>query len=746
MSLIAELKRRNVFRVGVAYAIVGWLLLEVASVVLPTFEAPNWVMKVFTFLLILGFPVALIFAWAFELTPEGIKRESAVAPDESTAHRTGRKLDFAIIGLLALAVVFMFVDNYVLETEPKQTEVPVEEIPAVEPVGREKSIAVLPFDNISPNPEDAYFADGIHDEVLAQLSKIRDLKVISRTSVMRYRREDRPSLPEIANALGAANILEGSVRLAGNQVRITTQLIEAESDTHLWTETYDRELTAANIFSIQSEIAKTVADALRATLSPEEQDRLATVPTENLAAYQAYLLGKQRIADPTTAAFAEAVDYLEQAIELDPDFALAYTQLARTYILIVNWLGLPKNEMHEKAEVLIERALGLDDQLGESYAVLGLLQDERHQYEDALASFRGALELYPGSAWMYSWYAGTLHALGRLEEALKLRRNAVELDPLSAFMITMVGNDLNALGRFDEGLSWYKKSFQINPDYPYNLYNIAFHYRLVSREYGEAIRWYGKAIASDPGDPYSPAALGGLYMELGDSDNASYWIQRSIETHPGSLASNNLMQLLYLYQRDETAGLEYGRKAFAIDGGSSWSLAPVILLGDREVRAGRYSEARDLYAQGFPELLSEDDSKVTYRNYQAAINLALVLSNTDEQERADLLLDRSFQQIQAVPRLGFYGYGITDVQIHALKGDKQRALAALRQAIDEGWRTYWWYFLKQDPTLESLHDEPEFQAMIAEIDADMAAQLARVREMERNGELEPIPEISATTY
>jgi TPR repeat protein len=308
----------------------------------------------------------------------------------------------------------------------------------------------------------------------------------------------------------------------------------------------------------------------------------------------------------------------------------------------------------------------------------------------------------------------------------------------------MVGNELNALGRFDEGLSWYKKSFQINPDYPYNLFNIAFHYRLVSREYGEAIRWYGKAIASDPGDPYTPAALGGLYMELGDSDNASYWIQRSIETHPESFASNNLMQLLYLYQRDEIAGLEYGRKAFAIDGGSSWSLAPVILLGDREVRASRYSKARDLYAQGFPELLSEDDPKVTYRNYHAAINLALVLSNTDEQERADLLLDRSFQQIQTVPRLCFYGYGIADVQIHALKGDKQRALAALRQAIDEGWRTYWWYYLKYDPILESLHDEPEFQAMVAEIAADMAAQLARVREMEKNGELAPIPEVATT--
>ena len=204
-----------------------WLLVEVASVVLPTFNAPEWVMQVFTFLLILGFPVALVFAWAFELTPEGIKRETAVDPGESITKQTGRKLDFIIIGVLAIAVVYFAVDKFALEAEPEQAGVVAEQTSTAEPVEREKSIAVLPFDNISPDPEDAYFADGIHDEILAQLSKIRDLKVISRTSVMGYSGRDRPPLPEIAAVLGVANILEGSVRLAGNQVRITAQLIEA---------------------------------------------------------------------------------------------------------------------------------------------------------------------------------------------------------------------------------------------------------------------------------------------------------------------------------------------------------------------------------------------------------------------------------------------------------------------------------------------------------------------------------------
>ncbi len=262
-------------------------------------------------------------AWAFEMTPEGLKRETAVDPAESITRVTGRKLDFAIIGLLVIAVVFLVVDNYVLESEPEQTEVAAEQVPAAEPIAREKSIAVLPFANRSANQADAFFVDGIHDDILTHISRISALKVISRTSVMSYR-DTTKNLKTIGEELGVSTVLEGGIQRAGNQIRVNVQLIDAATDEHLWADTYDRRLTANNIFAIQSEIAKTVADALRATLSPEEQDRLATVPTENLAAYEAYLLGRQRLARETAAAFAEAVDYFQQAIELDPNFALAY--------------------------------------------------------------------------------------------------------------------------------------------------------------------------------------------------------------------------------------------------------------------------------------------------------------------------------------------------------------------------------------------------------------------------------------
>ncbi len=355
MSLITELKRRNVFRVGVAYAIVAWLLIEITATTFPILKLPDWSVTLVTVLVLIGFPLALIVAWAFELTPEGLKREAEVDRTDSTTHVTGRKLDFAIIGLLAIAVVYFAVDKFVFQAEQEKTEV------TTESVEREKSIAVLPFDNISPNPEDAYFADGIHDEILSQISKIRDLKVISRTSVMGYSGRSRPPLPEIAAALGVANILEGSVRLAGNQVRITTQLIEAKSDAHLWTETYDRELTATNIFSIQSNVANAVADALRATLSPEERGLLDTVPTENMAALEAYFLGKQRMEKRSSAALAEAVDDFNRAIELDPGFALAYVGLADSRLLQVIFSGLPRDEMIEKAQAAIDKALALDD-------------------------------------------------------------------------------------------------------------------------------------------------------------------------------------------------------------------------------------------------------------------------------------------------------------------------------------------------------------------------------------------------
>jgi tetratricopeptide (TPR) repeat protein len=528
-------------------------------------------------------------------------------------------------------------------------------------------------------------------------------------------------------------------------VRITIQFIEAERDAHLWTEVYDRELTAANIFSIQSEIAKIVADELRAALSPEEQDRLATVPTENMAALEAYFHGKQRFAKLTTAALAESVEYFERAIELDPNFALAYVELAHSHLFQIDFSGLSRAEMVAKSAPLIERALELDDRSGEAYTELGRIHVQRREFEGAEAAYQRAVELSPNYAEVYGAYGLLMHEkLGRPEEALVLHRTAVELNPLSEYSINRIGWCLDRLGRFDEALTQYKKALDVDPDHTLTLWSVAMHHWRVSGDYGEAVRWMRQSIPPNLDDPWNPADLGMLFLDLGDPDRAEYWTHRSIELGPESYIANFSMQLHQLYGGDEVAALEYGRKAVEI-GDTGSDLFPITLIADYEREAGRYSEARAVYEENHSELLGTDAPNVDSVNYQAAINVAPVLTRTGEQERADLLLELAFERIQAIPRLGRFGYGVADVQIYALRGETQKALSALRQAIDEGWRAFWWYWLKEDPTLESLHGEPEFQAMVAEIEADMATQLEWVREMERNGELEPIPEVSATT-
>jgi len=472
-SVWGELRQRNVVRVAVAYAIVGWLLVEVASVVLPTFEGPDWIMKVVTFLVIIGFPLALIFAWAFELTPEGLKLEKDVDRSQSITRQTGRKLDFIIIGVMAVAIAYFLIDKFVWVGEEPATTVAVSE--------ERPSVAVLPFANRSANEEDAFFVDGIHDDLLSHISKIGSIKTISRTSVLQYR-DTTKTIPQIAEELGVATVLEGGVQRAGVQVRINVQLIDARTDEHLWSEIYDRQLSAANIFTIQSEIATAIAEALQATLSPQEQDRLKAVPTENLAALEAYFHGKQRMAKRTTGALAEAVEHFQQAIELDPDFALAYVGLADSYLLqtAYSWLPILNDEMLPKVEAAIDKALELDDQLGEVYATLGQFQRIKRDPAAAEVAYKRALELNPNYATAHHWYGLLLGRLGRDEEALARLRKARELDPLSAIINFSVGAAHQQSGRFDEALAQYKKVIEIDPAFAIAYVGIGNFYWSVS--------------------------------------------------------------------------------------------------------------------------------------------------------------------------------------------------------------------------------------------------------------------------
>jgi tetratricopeptide (TPR) repeat protein len=315
------------------------------------------------------------------------------------------------------------------------------------------------------------------------------------------------------------------------------------------------------------------------------------------------------------------------------------------------------------------------------------------------------------------------------------------LDPLSALAAVLVGGCLDHLGRFEEGLVWFERAIEIDPSFSFGYGRIAGYYAFSLGRLDESVVWGRKAISLDPGDVPRFAFHGWNLLNLGGLDEAEYWINRSIELGSESWGPNFSMQLLHLYRGDEATALEYGYKALAI---YPFDWPVFALLRDHDLRAGQYVEARTSFEESYPDLLNDDNPEIGISNYWIAINLAAVLSQTGEQQRADLLLDRSLKVIQSMPRLGAGGRLVSDVQIYALQGEKQKALSALRQAIDEGWRDLWWYYLKQDPSLESLHDEPEFQAMVAEIETDMAAQLARVREMERNGELEPIPEVSAT--
>src|SRR5712692_2449145 len=310
-NFFAELKRRNVYKVAVAYAVVGWLVIQISSTVLPTFHAPAWVVQTLVVLVAIGFPIALVIAWAFELTPEGLKRTEDVDLSKSIARTTGRKLDFLIIGVLLLVIAVLIFQRLHPHISPGAS------------TASEKSLAVLPFENLSRDPENEFFTNGVQDEILSHLSKVADLRVISRTSVMQYKSGAPRNLREIGQQLGVAHVVEGSVQRAANKVRVIAQLIDARNDAHLWAQTYDRDL--ADVFAIQSEIAKAIADQLQAKLSPNEKKAIEQPPTTDLAAFDLYsraksLLLNTALTTATAQNLRQAIELLNQAVTRDPAF------------------------------------------------------------------------------------------------------------------------------------------------------------------------------------------------------------------------------------------------------------------------------------------------------------------------------------------------------------------------------------------------------------------------------------------
>lgn len=475
MSFFNELKRRNVFRVGIAYAVASWVLLQLVDLVFEYITAPDWIMQVFMLALVIGLPLVLILAWVFELTPEGIKLESAIDPTQSVAPQTGRKLDRVIILFLALAVIFLLADRFRTGSD-SETYVGDKELTAVSteekessnvsvtPVQKDKSIAVLPLVNRSIQPEDAFFAEGLHDELLTQLSRISALRVISRTSVMGYAGTTK-RMPDIGRELGVATLLEGGVQRSGDRVRINVQLIEAATDEHLWAEVYDRELTADNLFDIQSDITTAIANALQAVLTGEEQQTLEQKSTDNVEAYANFLRGKARSKGygRQPADIEKTIPFFQAAVDLDPQFAAAYAALAIDWTEHF-WLGNKLGDELQHAFDALQRAQALAPDSPDTLTAEGYYHYWGHlDYASAIAAFDRALQREPGNYIALRGKAYALRRLGDPYESIVTMRKVVSLDPLYGAIYADLGYSLLRTGQLEQAKTMSNRAIALAP-------------------------------------------------------------------------------------------------------------------------------------------------------------------------------------------------------------------------------------------------------------------------------------------
>jgi TolB-like protein/DNA-binding winged helix-turn-helix (wHTH) protein len=613
------------------------------------------------------------------------------------------------------------------------------------PVLSRPSLAVLPFVDLSEDQEGFQFSDGMHSELLTKLGRLEAIKVIARNSVLAYRGTSKDPRT-IGEELDVKTIMAGEVQRSGNRLHVNIQLVDTKTNEHIWAETYDRELTATNMFAIQSEIANEVANTLRVELSPQQQTLLADQPTTNTAAYEAYLMGQHLMAKRTTAEVAESVRYFQEAIALDAEYALAYVGLADAYI-ILEWYGdQPSTNLMAKSRAAIDRALELDGELGEAYASLGSLVFA--DYEQSEAAYRRSIELSPNHATAHHWYGTLLRLNGRFEEAGQQFEKARELNPLSAIINAEIGTYLEELGRFDASRKQLQKVVSIDPGFRDIYRDLA---ALAGTAYGridDSLAILQKEL-STPGakaleDPGSLAWLyvnvANAYMQIGGDDQASFWIATALDLVPEHVGALFARQELRLLQGGDYQGGDYAwdalEQARILEVYNVLPLLDAVRLFEyHEIRNGRGANYREDYEQKYPEFRQTDTPGVTKQNFRAAINLALILARTGEKERSEQFLESCLDEFENMPRLGRYGYQIADVMIYAVQGKKTEALTALRTAIDDGWRYRARYLLEFEPNLLSLHAEPAYQAMAAEVKADLADQYERVAELERRGHL-----------
>jgi TolB-like protein/Tfp pilus assembly protein PilF len=731
LSLFNELKRRNVIRVGIAYVIGSWLLIQVTETIFPLFGFDDTPARIVVIVLAIGLIPALVFAWIFEMTPEGLKQEKDIDRSQSIAPETGRKLNHTITVALVLALGYFAFDKFVLDPQreaamrQQQAEAVAAAMEEARQAARDeaqggsadaRSIAVLPFANMSGDPANEPFTLGIHDDLLTHLSRIKSLKTISRTSVLQYR-DTTKTIPEIAAELGVSNVLEGGIQRSGNRVRINLQLIDAKTDEHLWAEIYDRELTAENLFAVQGEIATEVAKSLRATLLPAEQRSLGQAPTRSMAAYDLYLLGRHHWNQRTGESIGQARDYFARAIEADPDYVLAYSGLADSYALLVNYGNMEAKDAYPLAQDAIDQAMALDDSVSEVWASRGLLLLGQQKNTEASAALVHAIELDPQnfSAWL--WYGNTLLAMRRFEEHIEALQTAYGLEPMSHPVNINLASAYRVRGDFIRSRQHYERVDQLdhlNPArYKIQIIRTYFYSGDIARALAEA----RQVLAAHPENSQAMSWMINGYLALGDVRQAKTWADR---VGAFDSVAPDALEIL-LVQGDFDEAIVYLEDKLSMLGnrdnlGFLFELFRSAYLGGRIETAQSYLAEYLTHLGGRPEV-NPSSSWQWNRLLLAQFWMSHGNASADEPRHGREIRDEVLAALTTLNEQGFehpstyYGLALA----RAMQGDHAAALDELENALERGLIDP--NRLAMEPGFDQLRNDERFGALTARLDA-----------------------------
>lgn len=650
---------------------------------------------------------------------EAISDASASAaadnPTESTTRRSRRKLDRFILGALALALGYFAFDKFVLDS--------------VEDEQIAQSIAVLPFDNRSNREEDQFFTDGIHDDLLNTIAKIGSMKVISRTSVMEYR-DTIKKLPQIAKELGVANILEGGIQRSGDQVRINVQLIDAATDNHLWAEIYDRELTAENLFAVQSEITKKIADALQAELSTDEQLRINARPTDNLQAYDAYMRGRQLMATRDSANLKLATEEFSKATSFDPLFALAWVGVADS-----NMSGFGSEDPLPIVEEAVKYALAIDNELGEAYASLANIHAFYNRNGEAETAYQKAIELSPNYASAYYWYSDFLGKYPlRIQEQVELARKAAELDPRSFSMSLNLGSKYRNQGLYTLAEGQFQKVIKLNPDFAPGYSSLAALYMFDLGRYDKALPPATKAVELDPGYHGNSMILVFVYCQLGDIEAAQLVRERMASLGaPESLlgfADVIITSNKSLITQEPADALESINTINRLLPKIRHSQFQNMVVAFIALTMGDIQLSREIYLTSKPGWLEPGQwPELVERSRRDSCVVAWVLMNTGDEKLGSALLRQAISYIDdSLPLAVEHSDWDFPEVCYLTAGDTEKALLSIETQLSHN-HLYAWHFVHVLPMYDQIRHEPRYQAAWAERERRLSVQRENIEKM-----------------